>query len=571
MEYLKKVVPRMFQNTLAFLSRQMIQQFLDELIWRERYGYVSAKAFDSLIEHVAEQTKLTTGDFLLSRLQRIALNPFKNWKYSNWKINCASDETMNVSELELISSKLQKEADASTSQMARKRPAEDLSSSIDLTKTSDPIELESFYYGTVPASNVVEEGDGLPIMKCVICSYKSSDIIAMMQHLVSHAFHESSDKKDAGKNPMCRYCLRTFVTDYWLQSHLSETHFRFKNKPGLMCLICEEKFKDRTTLILHMHRNHKELELPYKCQICHYRTSQHTGVIDHFYNAHHKGETLMCPFCLKAVALASNGKSIEQNQYFFLNHIQKHRRKVLAKKCNKCVLWFVQKGLLVDHQNSDHSTCKDLENVRRLTGFVNCAPMPRPKSSSESEERPLKLTRDPVPNGSLFSKSSDLQSVQFTIPEESSTCSECESSLKEEEHFPGEFNCKQCKFVTNCYNAIIDHVTVYHDLRLEPVGGKQMGGKPFMRVTDLKEPMHCCCGFASSSGNKLAYHLLSCKKKSVYPSPMIANQNALSVTCQTPNLEDEDDPDDPDEIMEESTPNTNSDLRSIRRGRTVID
>lgn len=32
MEYLRKIVPRMFQNTLSLLSRQIIQQFLDELV-----------------------------------------------------------------------------------------------------------------------------------------------------------------------------------------------------------------------------------------------------------------------------------------------------------------------------------------------------------------------------------------------------------------------------------------------------------------------------------------------------------------------------------------------------------
>lgn len=58
MEYLRKIVPRMFQNTLSLLSRQMIQQFLDELIWREMYGNTSERAFDNIIRHIAEQTKL---------------------------------------------------------------------------------------------------------------------------------------------------------------------------------------------------------------------------------------------------------------------------------------------------------------------------------------------------------------------------------------------------------------------------------------------------------------------------------------------------------------------------------
>ena len=34
MEYLKKIVPKMFQNTLSNLTNSIIQQFLDELSFR---------------------------------------------------------------------------------------------------------------------------------------------------------------------------------------------------------------------------------------------------------------------------------------------------------------------------------------------------------------------------------------------------------------------------------------------------------------------------------------------------------------------------------------------------------
>jgi len=63
MEYLRKIVPRMFQNTLSLLSRQMIQQFLDELIWREIYGGTSERTFDNIIRHIAEQTKLELSEY----------------------------------------------------------------------------------------------------------------------------------------------------------------------------------------------------------------------------------------------------------------------------------------------------------------------------------------------------------------------------------------------------------------------------------------------------------------------------------------------------------------------------
>lgn len=50
-----------------------------------------------------------------------------------------------------------------------------------------------------------------------------------------------------------------------------------------MCLICAERLKNRSALITHMQNTHVELELPYNCTICKFRSSEHTKVIDHFY------------------------------------------------------------------------------------------------------------------------------------------------------------------------------------------------------------------------------------------------------------------------------------------------
>lgn len=82
MEYLRKIVPRMFQNTLSLLSRPIIQQFLDELVWREIYGVTPLRAFENIIAHIAEQTKIESTDSLVERFAKIADNPFKNWSYS---------------------------------------------------------------------------------------------------------------------------------------------------------------------------------------------------------------------------------------------------------------------------------------------------------------------------------------------------------------------------------------------------------------------------------------------------------------------------------------------------------
>ena len=85
MEYLKKVVPKMFQNTLSSLSTPVIQQFLDELTFRELFGNIPLKCFDSIIQRVSSQTTFTAKreETVLGRLRDVANKPFMDWRLSD--------------------------------------------------------------------------------------------------------------------------------------------------------------------------------------------------------------------------------------------------------------------------------------------------------------------------------------------------------------------------------------------------------------------------------------------------------------------------------------------------------
>lgn len=72
MDYLRRIVPRMFQNTLSLLSRQMIQQFLDELSWREQFGTYALQSFNNITAHIAEQTRLHTNETLIQRILHVS-------------------------------------------------------------------------------------------------------------------------------------------------------------------------------------------------------------------------------------------------------------------------------------------------------------------------------------------------------------------------------------------------------------------------------------------------------------------------------------------------------------------
>lgn len=85
MEYLRKTVPKVFQNTLSLLSTTTIQQFLDELVWRETHGQSSAEACHDLLKDLSYQARADTGISLIKRLHAVAMDPFKDWKISQYR------------------------------------------------------------------------------------------------------------------------------------------------------------------------------------------------------------------------------------------------------------------------------------------------------------------------------------------------------------------------------------------------------------------------------------------------------------------------------------------------------
>ncbi|PSN40036.1 hypothetical protein C0J52_17092 [Blattella germanica] len=307
-------------NTLSLLSRQIIQQFLDELVWRERWGPVAAQAFDNIIAHIAEQTKLETDDTLSNKLGKIAANPFKNWSYANWTSSSPTPKTPISQEAEPES--------VPEPQLPELPPTGPISS-IDMLpqsiRTVDPPPAPA-----VTKRNRKRQATSLDAPEpkkvaigpspCCVCPRKYTNNLALMKHLIMHTQSENQFSTELSDLTQCKYCLKSFPTPFAMQTHIEEIHL--KTTTSMVCRICEEKFRDKITLIAHMHRTHVTIELPYECGICRFRSSMHRDLIDHFYEVHGGGENLQCPFCLKTVAFANYGKRMSANVNFFLNHIQ---------------------------------------------------------------------------------------------------------------------------------------------------------------------------------------------------------------------------------------------------------
>ncbi|XP_034950056.1 uncharacterized protein [Chelonus insularis] len=543
MDYLRKIVPRMFQNTLSLLSRQMIQQFLDELVWREMFGSTSARAFNNIIIHIAEQTKLRSTDSLLDRLAKIAANPFVDWSYtkeihvnrSSYSVSQPStkENTQSIPDssssvpLLTVNEMLQMKQypkrkrkkgnlPLTPEEPEVKRISPDLKAKDD---KNDRVSLSEFYYATAEGNAllVAKEEKRSINFKCFLCCHTMKSNTDVMQHMISHVPPRVPDQSGptSSKSNVCRYCCTPFSTQHQMLTHIDETHSSFGKGDGVMvvCGICEHKFGNDSLLTNHMSFVHLPSEMPYVCSYCEYRTSSHKDVIDHYYKIHDMGESLQCPYCLKLFKYNDNGQPNSSNVYAYLVHMQRHvvrREQGRGNKCPRCCLWFNQKSAVKIHQQKYHQSC---------IGF----PQLQPYVTSEKNITILKSqhqlkrlivnspTPESLPVDEYFSK---WPTGPLTIhASDSLSCAECEEDIGQQEHYPGEQKCTQCSYITCCWRAFKEHQQQIHNER--PMTSLIVPS-PLVNIP-LDKKMSCSCGYSTVDGVSLAAHLVKCNKSTAYP------------------------------------------------------
>ena len=152
MEYLKKVVPKMFQNTLSNLSTSVIQQFLDELTFRELFGNIPLKCFDGVIQRLSGLTTFTAkrDKPVLVRLKETAANPFSDWRYSD-KAGLDTASTVVSSSSRPGSRNSDRVSPSPSPGSKRAGSVETEESYLKKLKTAKTlVSLESYYYANLP-------------------------------------------------------------------------------------------------------------------------------------------------------------------------------------------------------------------------------------------------------------------------------------------------------------------------------------------------------------------------------------------------------------------------------------
>ncbi|XP_011504181.1 PREDICTED: uncharacterized protein LOC105367231 isoform X2 [Ceratosolen solmsi marchali] len=539
MEYLRKIVPRMFQNTLSLLSRPMIQQFLDELVWREMFGTTALRAFENIVTHIAEQTKVISEHYFLERLSKIAGNPFTNWSYLSSNASSTAISGLNTVPPPLApmvtipkEPAIQSGIDVQAMDLphsrpgpkrGRKRPYSTMSPEpTERTATPEPkilreskldqVPLQEFYYATMQPEkpNIASKENKIVFnFKCFICTTIMHSNTEIMEHMVSHVPPLVPGQSDS---PVCRYCCTAFSSKHQMNVHVTEAHSNFGNSDGdmLICAICEQKFGTSGLLINHLSLMHYPSEMPYKCESCGYRTSSHKDVIDHYYKNHEKSDSLQCPYCLKVIQFINAGQTNSSSIHAYLMHMQRHivRREEKLNKCLRCCLWFNQMSSLKAHV--------DLHSQSIGTRVIPYTPNENTITVTKSRNTVKRYIFDDyaheiTPTERVKRWSSG--PIKLHAPSGSS-CQECEEDLDMRDHYPGELKCQRCRYVTCCWRAFKEHQRQIHNER--PMTSVIVPS-PLINIP-LDNEMQCTCGFSTFDGNQLATHLVKCKKRTAFPT-----------------------------------------------------
>ncbi|EFA04153.1 uncharacterized protein row [Tribolium castaneum] len=491
MEYLRRIVPRMFQNTLSLLSRPIIQQFLDELVWREWYGTTVLQCFDNMVKHISEQTRFDSGSSLINRLNKVSANPFKNWSITTYTTSTPSKPVEPAPKRYSRLRKPQPSAPAPPPVQEVVRPSK--SHSPDVPEQMVP--LENYYYGTISPTTPSKNNTMINI-KCPFCKLTFNTNISLMNHLFKHAHNVSNDVQ------LCKYCLTIVPSANDLLKHINTAHpdeTKFDN--GFVCLICESHFRNPFILGKHLSREHNPSELPYLCGTCGFRCSNHKQAVDHFYQQHDRGTTIQCPFCLKSTTIYSGGRNISQNMNYFIQHLQKHQKKQLAKRCGKCTLWFIQKEFLKDHQIKMHASQRGKPGLVPAFAPRNGVMVPKSKMDKWPDD----------------AKVINFSTLYFNV-NKNLNCKECGQSLSSPKHFASFDSCQNpnCQFSTCCTTAMQNHVAKCKFLNSK------------LPAEKLPYEMFCICGYSDTDGNMLAKHLAICERKSAYPSQEAAKEATVT-------------------------------------------
>ncbi|KAK0131276.1 Pogo transposable element with ZNF domain [Merluccius polli] len=260
-----------------------------------------------------------------------------------------------------------------------------------------------FYYGVFVGNQSLQRRVPCKLsnsIQCKKCTFSTKRNMEMMRHYWQHTDMACCMQHEAMR---CNECYRRFSSPDLLETH--QQHAHCSTPSSTVCRICEWVFDNEMEFLNHMKANHKPGELPYICQVCSYRSSFYSDVLQHFTCYHAGSRYLLCILCLK----------VTNNNFFFQQHLNKHKLKE-DHPCVKCRLQFIHPKDLLEHKQQHHRSFRRPHQLSGLppgamvtiktTGMNNKSlPLPSRFHSATNLFKPIVAPpqRQPVPIESSLS------------------------------------------------------------------------------------------------------------------------------------------------------------------------
>ncbi|KAK5607345.1 hypothetical protein CRENBAI_026393 [Crenichthys baileyi] len=396
-----------------------------------------------------------------------------------------------------------------------KAPGQTLSGVTTATASEPPrvvMSVEEFYYGRFSGDISLRKppppGMNIFSFTCYICSFRAENNLRLMQHVLYH----SELVVDGKDRHCCHYCYRQFSSPGQLKDHQDEVHG--STQSSCLCRICEWAFDNEPAFLNHMKSNHKPGEMPYVCQecfqVCSFRSSFYSDVLQHFATFHRETLFLLCVFCLKVMKNPTN----------YQQHLYRHKLSQ-AFHCNRCRLQFIFLKDKMQHRVENHRSFRrppQLEGLPpgskvTIRTYGKLKPQMAPNSvfqpnriKTEHSKFPIqknptliKAPKSPTKRGPGRRGHSRLSSGEQLV------CLECGTDASDlTAHYPTYVHCLLCPYSSCCSRAYAAHM-IHHHVR----------GSKDKVLPVQKAPPPCAfvlrcsgCRFQPRSADQMAEHLL---------------------------------------------------------------
>ncbi|XP_042345926.1 pogo transposable element derived with ZNF domain b [Plectropomus leopardus] len=286
-----------------------------------------------------------------------------------------------------------------------------------------------------------------------------------------------------------------------------------------MCRICEWAFENEPAFLNHMKSNHKPGEMPYVCQVCSFRSSFYSDVLQHFASFHRDSRFLLCVFCLK----------VTRNPISYQQHLLKHQVNQ-AFHCNRCRLQFVFLKDKMQHKLENHRSFRrpvrleglppgskvTIRTYGKIRSMASGGSRLFQSPSSLVQPINIKTEKSPPQRSPTFQKSPRSPtkrsvgrrvSVNRSLSYEGErlVCLECGTDASDlSAHYPTHVTCMLCPYSSCCSRAYAAHMIHHH---VPPSKDRVL---PLHRLPPPCVFLLQCsdCNFRPHSADQMADHLL---------------------------------------------------------------